>query len=84
MISVKFDLCAEVVFFNTANCKFVRDSVTGVQIVPTGVSKSEEGKDVLDGFSILYRLKSGVMVSESELFDSEEECRQHYLKVLNS
>lgn len=82
MICVKFDICEEVVYLNTATCRFVTDSVKGVQIVPTGISKSEEGKDVLDGYTVLYHLKGGGIVSETELFHSEEECREHFLAAL--
>ena len=80
MIEVKFGICQKVVYFNTAECKVMTAEVKGVQIVPTGVSKSEQGENVLDGYVVLYQTFEGPVLSESECFESEAECKETYRK----
>ena len=78
MITIKFDLCAEVFYFNTASCQIEKGVVMGAKVIPTGVSKTEEGKDKLDGFVVLYSLQDGPVLAEPELFASEQECWEYY------
>ena len=78
MIEIKYGICDEVVYFNTAECSIVKVVVKGIQVVPTGISKDAEGKDVLDGYVVLYQTKDGPVLAESEVFGTEEECREKY------
>lgn len=78
MIEVKFDICGEAYYFNTASCQIEKGEIKGIQIVPTAISKDEEGKNRLDGFVVLYSLVEGPVLAASELFASEEECREWY------
>lgn len=80
MIEIKFDICEEVYFFNTATCKIEKGEVKGVRVVPTGISHDENGRSKLDSRVVLYELVDGPMLAESELFVSEEECRKWYLE----
>lgn len=79
-MKTRFDICAEVVWFNTAARKFDTGEVKGIQIVPTGISKDEAGKDRLDGYEVLYKLDSGLVLAESEVFASEAEARESYVR----
>ena len=78
MIEVKYSICDEVFFLNTSACRIEKAKVKGVQIKPTGISKTEEGEDRLDGFVVLYQTFQGPVLTESECFGSEEECRAFY------
>ena len=78
MITLKFDLCAEVYYFNTASCQIEKGVAMGAKVIPTNVSKTVDGKDKLDGYAVLYSLQDGPVLAEPEMFASEEECREHY------
>lgn len=80
MIAVKFDICSEVFFFNTASCKIESGEIKGMRIIPTGISHDEKGKSKLDSHVVLYEIVDGPMLAESELFASEEECKNWYLE----
>lgn len=82
MIEVKFSICDEVFYLNTASEVIESDRVKGIQIVPTGIYKDENGEDVCDGIAILYSLRSGIVLSESEVFASEEDCRVHLVSLV--
>lgn len=82
MIEIKYGLLDKVVYLNGATMKFESDAVRDVRVVPTGISKDAEGKDVLDGYEVLYQLKSGAVLTSKEVFDSEEQGRQHYREAL--
>ena len=43
MIEVKFSICDEVFYLNTASEVIESDRVKGIQIVPTGIYKDENG-----------------------------------------
>lgn len=57
-----------------------RGVVRGIQVVPTGISKDEAGNDVLDGYEVLYKMDSGLVLAESEVFASEAEARESYVR----
>lgn len=79
MMEIKFSICDEVVYFNTANGKFEKAEVSAVRIIPTGISKDEQGKNRLDGYVVLYETADrGPVLTEAECFASEDECREHY------
>lgn len=83
-METKFSLCDDLVFFNTTSCKFEKVHVKGIQIIPSGISKDSEGKDVLDGHVVLYQTKEGMVLSESELFVDERSAIDHYRSVLEA
>lgn len=78
MIEIKYQICDEVVFFNTAAMRFESGIVKGIQVVPTGISVGEDGRKRLDGCEVLYSLESGLVLTGAEVFDSEEEARDYY------
>lgn len=80
MITVDFDICGEAFYFNTASCQVEKGEIKGIQIVPTAISKDENGKNNLDGFVVLYSLVEGPVLAASELFATREECIEHYRK----
>lgn len=82
MIDIKFSLCDDVFYFNTATCKVETGEIKGIQVVPTGISKDEKGKNKLDGFVVLYSLVDGPVLADSEVFGSKRECLDHYVKVI--
>lgn len=82
MIEVKYGLLDSVVYFNSATLKFERDAVKDIRIIPTGISKGEDGEDRLDGYEILYQLKSGIVLSSKEVYDSEEQGLGRYREAL--
>lgn len=78
MIEVKYGLLDKVVYLNSATLKFEEGVVKDIRIIPTGISKGEDGQDRLDGYEILYQLTSGIVLSSKEVYDSEEQARQRY------
>lgn len=77
-MEIKFGICEKVWYFNTAECKVAMDEVKRVQVIPTGISKSSDGENVLDGYLVLYETMNGPVLTEQECFASEEECRKRY------
>jgi hypothetical protein len=77
-----FAICDKVVYLNTATGKFDSAEVKRVQIVPTGISKDEQGNNVLDGSIVLYETLEGPTLAESEVFATEEEARAFWRKKI--
>lgn len=73
-IDIRFGICDEVVYLNTATARFEKAEVKGVQVVPTGISKDAEGRNVLDGHVVLYQTVEGPVLADGEVFSSEEEA----------
>lgn len=82
-VEIKFGICDEVVYLNTATGRIERAEVKGIQVVPTAVSKDSEGRNVLDGKVVLYQTVDGPMLSEEEVFSTESECREYWLGKLS-
>lgn len=80
-METKFNICDKVAYFNTAECNVMTDEVKGIRVVPTGISKDENGENKLDGAVVLYETVNGPILAEQECFGSEEECREWYRKV---
>ena len=83
MKEIKYNICDEVFFLNTSKAAIESVVIRGAQIIPLGISKDENGKDVLDGDMILYKTEEGVIISENELFPSREACRAYWAEVLD-
>jgi len=79
-MKTRFDIMDEVWFFNTSERRFDSAQVRGIRVVPTGISKDEEGNDRLDGYAVLYEMDSRVVLTESEVFASEAEARESYVR----
>jgi len=69
---------------NTATRKFDTAVIKGIQIMPTGISKSEEGEDVLDGSVVLYQTKDGPVLAETEVFASVEEAAAAWSEIIRN
>lgn len=82
MIEIKYGLFDKVVYLNGATMKFETGSVRDIRIFPTAISKSAEGEEVLDGYDVVYKLDSGLVLTSGEVFDSEEQARQRYREAL--
>ena len=82
MIEIKYGLLDKVVYLNTAGMRFESDAVKDIRVIPTGISKDEKGEDKLDGYEVLYQLKSGIVLTSKEVFDSEEQAKACYREAL--
>lgn len=82
MTEVKFDICSRVYYLNTASAKIEQEEIKGIQIVPTGISKDEAGRSVLDGKVVLYQTVDGPVLAECEVFATEDECRTFWQNAL--
>lgn len=83
MAEMKFRICDEVWYFNTASRRVEKVLVEGIRVVPTGISTGEDGKERLDGDVVLYQTKDGPVLADSEVFASREEAVDVLLDVLN-
>lgn len=79
-----YKICDKVVYLNTASGRFESVEIKGIQVVPTGISKDENGENVLDGQVVLYQTVDGPVLAETEVFASEEEARKHWTEVLGA
>lgn len=77
-MEIKFNICDKVVYFNTAECKVMTAEVKSIRVIPTGISKDENGNNKLDGSVVLYETFDGPVLSEQECFRSEAECLAWY------
>ena len=84
MVEVKFNICDKVYFLNTATWTIESDTVKGVQIVPTGISKSESGEDVLDGSQVLYMMNEFGALASDEVFSTEDEVKNRVKALIES
>lgn len=82
MAELKFRICDEVWYFNTASRKVEKAVVKGIQVIATGISVGEDGRDRLDGDLVLYQTKEGPVLAETEVFASKEEAVSVLLGVL--
>lgn len=69
-METKFKICDEVFYLNTGNWSVASAVIRGIQIVPTGISKDSDGKDILDGSEVLYKMDNGQVLTEKEVFSS--------------
>ncbi len=76
-METKFKICDEVFWMNTGNWTINSGIIGGIQIVPISVSKDAEGRDVLDGSEVLYKLNSGQILTEKEVFSSRDALVAH-------
>ena len=81
-MEVRFNICDNVVFLNTVTGKLDSAEVKRIQILPTGISKDENGKNVLDGSVVMYETVDGPVLAESEVFASKEEAKARLEEIL--
>ena len=77
-----FSICSKVFYLNTATGRIDSAEVKRIQVVPTGISRDENGANVLDGQVVLYETVEGPTLVECEAFGSEEECRGYWKKKI--
>lgn len=82
-METKFNICDKVAYFNTAECKVMTAEVKGIRVIPTGISKDENGENKLDGAVVLYETVDGPVLAEQECFASEAECFEAYRKFFS-
>lgn len=77
-MEIKFNICDKVAYFNTAECKVMTAEVKSIRVIPTGISKDENGENKLDGAVVLYETMDGPVLAEQECFRTEDECLARY------
>lgn len=82
MTQVKYDICEKAFYLNTATGRFEEVEIKGIQVVPTGISKDSDGRNVLDGQMVLYQTVDGPVLAECELFATVEEARAFWTEAL--
>lgn len=60
---------------NTASWRIEKARIVKITVMPTGVSKDAEGKDVLEDIAVLYELDNRMVITDMEAFDTEEALR---------
>lgn len=73
-IKVRFSPCDKVYYFNTAECKVVKEEIKSARVIPVAVSKTEAGENKLDKYVVLYETAQGPVLADSECFATKEEC----------
>lgn len=82
-MEIKFNICDEVFYLNTASGKFEEVEIKSAKVIPTGMHADENGKNVLDSVIVLYET-TGPVLAETELFRTKEEALDHWLGVLKA
>ena len=70
----KFNILDKVVWFNTATRKMETGVVRGIQVIPTGMHRDEDGNDILDSAMVMYQLDNKMTIAETEAFPTEEDA----------
>ena len=79
-----YNICDKVVYFNTVTRKLEELEIKGVRVVATGISKDEQGKNVLDGQMVLYETVGGPVLSETEVFPDKETAKTELRKIVEA
>ena len=79
-----FKICDKVVYLNTVTRKLEELEVKGIRIVPTGISKDEDGNNVLDGDMVLYETVNGPTLAASEVFADKESAKKAWKEIVES
>lgn len=82
MIEIKYGIFDRVVYLNTSTLKFETGKVADIRVMPTGISKDENGEDILDSYDILYKLDNGIVLTSAEVYGSEEQARERIREAL--
>jgi len=82
-MEIRFSICDKVVFFNTVTGKLETAEIKSVRVVPTGISKSDKGENVLDGCAVLYETVNGPTLAESEVFPDKETAKAELKKIVD-
>ena len=81
-MGTKFGLFDKVFFLDTARSTVSEAVVEGIRIMATDVVTSEAGEPILKAWAVVYHMKGGYALAETECFSSAEECRKHWQEVL--
>lgn len=82
MVDIEFGLLEKVVYLNCATMTVEEGVVKGIRVVPTSISKDAEGKDVLDGYEVLYQLMNDIVLTSREVFQGKEQLLARYREAL--
>lgn len=82
MVDIEFGLLEKVVYLNCATMTIEEGVVKGIRVVPTSISKDAEGKDVLDGYEVLYQLMNDIVLTSREVFQGKEQLLARYREAL--
>ena len=82
MVDIEFGLLEKVVYLNSATLSIEEGVVKGIRVVPTGISKDENGNDVLDGYEVLYQLMNDIVLTSREVFRGKEQLLARYREAL--
>lgn len=83
-METKFNILDKVVWFNTATRKMETGIVRGIQVIPTGMHRDENGEDILDSAMVMYQLDNKMTIAESEAFPTEEDAIGAYAEALDA
>lgn len=81
-MEIRFQICDKVYYLNTVTGKVDVAEVKGIQVMPTGISKDADGRNVLDGYVVLYQTVEGLTLAESECFGSAEEAKAAWVELV--
>lgn len=81
-MEIKYSITDEVVFFNPMSGKLETAEIKSIRVVPTGISKDKQGKNVLDGCVVLYDTVNGPTLAEREVFLDKETAKAELLKIV--
>jgi len=79
-MEIKYNICDKIAYFNTAECNVMTAEVKSIRVIPTGISKDENGENKLDGAVVLYETVDGPVLAEQECFAGVQECFEAYRK----
>lgn len=82
MSEVKFRITDKVVYLNTVTRKLEELEVKGIRVVATGISKDEDGNNILDGDMVLYETVNGPTLAESEVFADKESAKKAWKEIV--
>lgn len=83
-METKFSIGDKVVFLNCAEMRFEEDVVKGIRVIPTNVSRNEQGEEAFDAVVVLYEMKGGLVLTEQEVFSDKDAAKSWYLDGLSS
>lgn len=80
-METRFNVCDKVHYFNASEERIDSDVVGGIRIIGKAIHADESGEDVCDEAVALYALKSGLVLTDKEVFASARECLEHYVAL---
>ena len=72
IMELQFGLLSEVYFLNTASWRIEKAKIVKITVMPKGISKDAEGRDVLEDIVVLYELDNRMVITDTEAFNTED------------